>query len=110
MYFQTASHNGSPEFMLAVLALLVALVMSQTVRGSGIAQHPYTKPHDGGDARQRPAARVDRPAGVRAAPRRAPRGGGCPRLLAWCPRLLARIPRPPRTVLEGGVTGRFQAI
>ena len=48
MYLHTALHDGSPEFLLAVLTLLVALVMNQTVRGSGIARHPYAKPHDGG--------------------------------------------------------------
>jgi hypothetical protein len=49
MFFAQVLHNGSPDFMLAVLALLAALVMSQTVTGSGIAQHPYVKPGDAGE-------------------------------------------------------------
>lgn len=48
MFLAQALHNGSPEFMLAVLALLATLVMSQTV-SSSIAQHPYVEPEDGGD-------------------------------------------------------------
>ncbi|HEY6777318.1 MAG TPA: hypothetical protein VI122_12495 [Thermoleophilaceae bacterium] len=48
MFLAQALHNGSPEFMLAVLALLATLVMSQTVSSSGIAQHPYVEPEDGG--------------------------------------------------------------
>ena len=62
MYLHQALHNGSPEFMFAVLVLLVALVMSQTVRGSGIAQHPYAKPYDGGElASDLPPESIGRP-------------------------------------------------
>ena len=49
MYLQTALHNGSPEFMLVVFMLLGSLALHLTVRGSGIAQHPYSNPHDGGE-------------------------------------------------------------
>ena len=49
MYLHTALHDGSPEFLLAVFMLLGSLVLHLTVRGSGIAQHPYSNPHDGGE-------------------------------------------------------------
>lgn len=49
MLFAQALHNGSPDLMLAVLALRAALLMSQTVSGSGIAQHRHVKAEDGGD-------------------------------------------------------------
>jgi hypothetical protein len=62
MYLYTVLHDGSPEFMVAVLTLLVALVMSQTVVGSGIARHPYAKPADGGElASDLPADSIGRP-------------------------------------------------
>jgi len=62
MYLHQALHNGSPVFMLVILVLLVALVMSQTMRGSGIARHPYTKPYDGGElASDLPPESIGRP-------------------------------------------------
>lgn len=49
MLFAQALHSGRPDLMSAPLALLAALVMSQTMSGSGIAQHPYAKAEDGGE-------------------------------------------------------------
>ncbi len=49
MYLHTALHDGSPEFLFVVLMLLGSLVLHLTVRGSGIARHPYSSPHDGGE-------------------------------------------------------------
>jgi S1-C subfamily serine protease len=48
-YLDAALHHGSLEFLLVVVALLVALVMNQTVAGSGIARPPYAKPQDAGE-------------------------------------------------------------
>jgi hypothetical protein len=62
MYFREALHEGTPWFMLAVFTLLVGLVMSVTVRGSGIARYPYSKPHDGGElASDLPQESIGRP-------------------------------------------------
>jgi hypothetical protein len=62
MFFAQALHNGSPDFMLAVLALFAALVMSQTVTGSGIGQHPYVRPGHGGElASDLPPESIGRP-------------------------------------------------
>jgi hypothetical protein len=62
MFFAQALHNGSPDLMLAVLALLAALVMTQAVSGSGIAQHRYVKPEDGGElASDLPPESIGRP-------------------------------------------------
>jgi hypothetical protein len=45
-----------------VLTLLTALVMSQTVSGSGIARHPYVNPEEGGElATDLPPASIGRP-------------------------------------------------
>ena len=40
MDFPDFLSNGSPEFMLALAALIVGLIQSQTVADSGIARHP----------------------------------------------------------------------
>lgn len=61
MFLQTALHNGSPEFVFAVLMLLTALVMSETSRGSGIARHPYGKPDGGELASDLPPESIGRP-------------------------------------------------
>lgn len=62
MYFPDALQHGNPEFLLGVAALLVGLVQSQSVPGSGISRHPYARPDDGGElASDLPAESIGRP-------------------------------------------------
>jgi hypothetical protein len=60
--FAPALHNGSPDLMSTRPALFAALVMSQTMSGSRIAQHPCAKAEDGGElASDLPLESIGRP-------------------------------------------------
>jgi hypothetical protein len=47
-YLEMALHHGNPALLAAIVVLLAGLAWSQTVAGSGIAEHPYSSPEFGG--------------------------------------------------------------
>ena len=62
MYFPDPLTHGSPEFLLGIAGLLVALVRSQTDADSGIDHHPYARVADGGKlASDLPPESIGRP-------------------------------------------------
>jgi hypothetical protein len=62
VYFPDPLTDGNSEFLLGIVAVLVALVQSQTVADSGIDRHPYARAGDGrGLASDLPPESIGRP-------------------------------------------------